>query len=140
MSNVQMTPQRYAKILEEYDLVLGHACEMSDRLTWRLVVQHYLSYAETIFTKLLWHAISLLKLSPTLPFALSQLKLSHAGDPGALQLVAMPLQYSMAFLAKTVFGIESLRAEARLQTSADLRHILESWSFLAEHGVKGVGR
>lgn len=51
MSNVQMTPQRYAKILEEYDLVLGHAYEMSDRLTWRLVVQHYLSYAETIFTE-----------------------------------------------------------------------------------------
>lgn len=41
----------------------------------------------------------------TLPLALSQLMLTHAGDRGALQLVAMPLQYFMALIAKASMGV-----------------------------------
>lgn len=281
MRAIQMTPQRYLEILDEYDLILAHAHGMSDRLTGRTVVEKHLSYAETIFTKLLCHAISLRKLSPTLrpfsgselwdissccavartlieafdalayvslhpvsalerefrlliwelhdkehrlhmleeigasgldvdairsdtkilrnlavahtffnelsndvkkmivagkapaylrskkernvagginhnyynsvtmflsqyvhtlPFALSQLELSHAGDPGALQVMAMPLQYSMSFLAKTVVGIASLWPHAEPEMSADLRRVVDSWFFLAVQGVKGLGQ
>jgi hypothetical protein len=66
MSTILMTPERYSTILGEYDAILAHACAMSGRLVGRLVVEKHLSYAETIFTKLLCHAISLRKLSPTL--------------------------------------------------------------------------
>jgi len=281
MSAIQMTQQRYMRILGEYDQILTHACAMSARLTGRAAAEKHLSYAETIFTKLLCHAISLRKLSPTLepaiptelwdigsccavaralieafdalayvglhsvlpperefrllvwelhdkehrlhmleeigaagpdveavrsdakilqtaatthafytelskdarkmigegkapayirsrkdrsaasginhdyynsvtmflsqyvhtlPFALSQLALSHAGDPGALQLVAMPLQYSMSFLAKTIVGIGSLWPDAQLEMSADLQRVLDVWLVLAEQGVKGAGQ
>ncbi|MDN7176985.1 hypothetical protein M0D69_02910 [Caballeronia sp. SEWSISQ10-4 2] len=281
MSIGLMTPERYRAILSEYDAILAHACAMSDRLVGRTVVERHLSYAETIFTKLLCHAISLRKLSPTperssppelwdigaacaiartlieafdalayislqtilpperelrilvwelhdqehrlhmlenigaagpgveeirtsaktlhgmvtthafytdlsndmkgkiaagkapayfrsqkdrnaasginhdyyisvttflsqyvhtLPFALSQLTLTHAGDSGALQVVAMPLQYSMLFIAKTIVGIGSLWPHAQVQISADLLTILDRWLVLAEQGVKGVGR
>lgn len=281
MSVIQMTPQRYLSIVEEYDLIVDHACAMSGRLTGRSVVEKHLSYAETIFTKLLCHAISLRKLSPTLqpssptelwdigsccavartlieafdalayvslhsvlpperefrllvwelhdkehrlhmleeigaagldvesvrsdaknlqtivtahasytelskdvkkmiaegkapaylrskkdrnaasginhdyyngvtmflsqyvhtlPFALSQLTLSHAGDPGALQVVAMPLQYSMPFLAKAIVGIGTLWPDAQVEMSADLQRKLDLWLFLSEQGVRGAGK
>jgi hypothetical protein len=76
----------------------------------------------------------------TLPFALSQLTLAHAGDPGALQLVAMPLQYSMPFVAKAILGIGSLWPDAQMEMSEDVLSILDRWLVLAEQGVKGVGR
>jgi hypothetical protein len=76
----------------------------------------------------------------TLPFALSQLALSHAGDPGALQVVAMPLQYSMSFLAKTMVAIGSLRPDAQVEMDADLQRILDSSRVLAEQRVKGAGK
>ena len=280
MNANKMTPQRYLVILEEYDQILAHARAMSERLVGRTVTEKHMCYAETIFTKLLCHAVSLRKISPNLvsvplpelwdigslcavarslieafdafayiglhgvlqrvqelrllvwelhgkehrlhmleeigsvdadvnkirsdakilqvmvtahasykelpkgvqkmisdgkapaylqskrdrnaasginhyfynsatmflsqyvhttPFALSQLELSHAGDPDALQLVAMPLQYSMSFLAKTIVGVESLWPETRLPKSARLRRILGLWLVVAEKGVRGVG-
>ncbi|PRF66960.1 hypothetical protein C6Q09_20725 [Burkholderia multivorans] len=44
----------------------------------------------------------------TLPFALSQLTLAHAGDPEALQVISMALRYSMPFIAKAATGIGEL--------------------------------
>ena len=278
---MHMTPQRYIALLSEYDAIFAHARGMSDRLAGRFVSEKHLAYAETIFTKLLCHASSLRKLSPTLqptsgpelwdigaactlaralieafdalayvslhpipplerelrilvwelhdkehrlhmledigsrdanvqiiradakvlhdmvmahpsyaglpkelkkaiaggkapsflrskrernaasginhdyynavtmylsqyvhtlPFALSHLTLTHAGDPGALQLVAMPLQYSMTFLAKTIVGIAALWPDTELNMSVDLRRAVDSWLVLAERGVKDIER
>ena len=279
MSNIQMTPDRYRKILSEYDTIFAHAREKSNHMAERLVVEKHLSYAETIFTKLVCHALSLRRLAPTLqpasqelwdigalcavaralveafdalayislhavtpaereirilawelherehrlhmledigasgpdvdairrdaetlhtavtshtfypelpkdmrgkiatrktpaflrsqkerniasginsdfynsvtmylsqyvhtlPLALSQLMLTHAGDPGALQLVAMPLQYSMAFMAKASVGIESLWPDVRIQMTEEDEHVVNLWISLAEKGVKGLG-
>ncbi|MEX4004190.1 hypothetical protein AB4Y38_35505 [Paraburkholderia sp. EG285A] len=75
----------------------------------------------------------------TLPFALSQLSLTHAGDSGALQLVSMPLQYSMPFMAKAIAGIETLWPDMRLEMPEDVRNLADTWDLLAEQGVKGVG-
>ncbi|MEX3858215.1 MULTISPECIES: hypothetical protein [Paraburkholderia] len=66
MNSIQMNPQRYIAILSEYDAILAHARAMSDRLAGRCVSEKHLSYAETIFTKLLCHACSLQKLGPML--------------------------------------------------------------------------
>ena len=281
MNAVQMAPQRYIAILNEYDSIFAHARAMSDRLTGRLISEKHLSYAETIFTKLLCHASSLRTLSPTLrptsgaelwdigaactlaralieafdalayvslhpvppadrelrilvwelhdkehrlhmledigsrdpnveavrtdanflrdkvtthpsyanlpkevrkaiadgkapaflqskrdrntasgvnhdyhnavtmylsqyvhtlPFALSHLVLTHAGDAGALQLVAMPLQYSMSFLSKTIVGIGSLWPDTQLEMSGELQRAIGSWCLLAEQGVKHIDR
>jgi hypothetical protein len=279
MSSIQMTPDRYRKILSEYDTILAYARETSNRLAGRLVVAKHLSYAETIFTKLVCHAISLRSLAPTLqpeskelwdigalcavartlveafdalayislhavtpaereirilawelherehrlhmledirtsgpdvdairrdaealhaavtshafylelpkdmrgkiatrktpaflrsqkernvasginsdfynsvtmylsqyvhtlPLALSQLMLTHAGDPGALQLVAMPLQYSMAFIAKASVGIVSLWPDVRIEMAEQCENVVNLWLSLAEKGVKGLG-
>lgn len=281
MTTALMSPERYSTILGEYDAILGHACAMSGRLVGHAVAERHLSYAETIFTKLLCHAISLRQLSPTLnpslplelwdigalcaiartlieafdalayvslhsvppaerelrilvwelhdkehrlhmaedigasgpdieavrtdanilheavtghalysdlskdtkrsiidrkapaflrskkdrntasginhdyynsvtmflsqyvhtlPFALNQLTLTHAGDSGALQIVAMPLQYSMPFIAKAIIGIGSLWPEAQVEMPDALRNKVELWILLAEQGVKGVGQ
>ncbi|MFM0047356.1 hypothetical protein [Paraburkholderia sediminicola] len=279
MNTVLMSPDRYRAILGEYDAILAHACAISSRLVGRAVVEKHLSYAETIFTKLLCHAISLRRLSPTLhpsaplelwdigsacvvartlieafdalayisldsvspserefrillwelhgkqhrlkmlenngtagpaveeiradvktlysmvtahafytalskemsgkigiekapaylrsqkdrnaasaidhdyyngvemllsqyvhttPFALSQLELAHAGDPGALQLLALPLQHSMPFLAKAIVGIGSLWPDAKVEMSEGVRESVDFWLLLAEHGIKGL--
>ncbi len=281
MTPIQMPPQRYMSILGEYDAILAHARAMSDRLAGRRISEKHLSYAETIFTKLLCHASSLQKLAPTLqptsgpelwdigaacvlartlieafdalayvslhpvppierelrilawelhdkehrlhmledigardsqvesvradarmlrdmvtahpayaelpkelrkaiedgkapaflrskrdrnmasginhdyynavtmylsqyvhtfPFALSHLTLTHAGDPGALQLISMPLQYSMSFLAKAIVGIGSLWPDTQLKMSGDLRIAVDAWLLLAGQGVKDIGR
>ena len=280
MNASTMTRDRYRAVLREFDAILAHACALSNRLTGRIVAEKHRSYAETIFTKLICHALSLRKLSPTLevtspvelldigaacsvartlieafdalayiglhtismseremrilawelhdqehrltmledigakgpdvdqvrtsaqrlhdmvrvhpfywelpsdvrgkidkgktphylrsredrnlssginhdyytsvtmflsqyvhtlPFALSQLSLTHAGDPGALQLIAMPLQYSMPFMAKAIAGIELLWPDARHEMPEDVRNIADTWDLLAEQGVKGVG-
>ena len=86
MSNIQMTPDRYRKILSEYDTIFAHAREMSNHMAERLVVEKHLSYAETIFTKLVCHALSLRRLAPTLQPASQEL-----WDIGALCAVARAL-------------------------------------------------
>lgn len=279
MSNIQMTPERYRKILSEYDVIFAHAREMSNRLAGRPVVEKHLSYAETIFTKLVCHALSLRNLAPTLqlvsqelwdigalcavartlieafdalayislnsvspaeremrilvwelherehrlhmledigasgvdieairsdaeklhtvvttrpfypelsrdmkgkivarkapaflrtqkernmasginndfynsvtmylsqyvhtfPLALSQLMLTHAGDPGALQLVTMPLQYSMAFTAKATVGMRALWPDVQVNVTEEVQDVVDLWCSLAEKGVKGFG-
>lgn len=272
-----MTPERYDSILREYDAILAHAGAMSARLTGRVVAEQHLSYAETIFTKMLCHAFSLRKLSPTLepgatelwdigaactiartlieafdalayvslhpvspaeralrlmiwelhdqehrlhmledigsagadveairtnaillrdkvqhhgcylalskkvrgdisggkapeyvqtqsernkasgvdhdysktvkmflsqyvhtlPFALKQLQLVHAGDPGALQVMSMPLQYAMPFLAKAIVGIGVLWPDTQVAMSADLQRAMDLWLEVVAKGVRG---
>jgi hypothetical protein len=61
----QMTISRYTGILAEYDLILDEACCFSRRLTRRKVVEENLKLAEVIFTKMVCHAISPRRISPT---------------------------------------------------------------------------
>lgn len=280
-NNNQMTISRYTAILAEYDLILNEACGFSRRLTGRKVVEEHLIYAEIIFTKMVCHAISLRRISPTfqtgsnpelwdigaacsiartlvesfdalayialqpvtdperkmrillwelhdkehrltmldgigaagpdidqlrddakmlrdaamahpfygklskkvqqkitageapayiriqsdrnqssginhdyylsvimqlsqyvhtLPFALSQLRLTHAGDPGALQIMSLPLQYSMPFMAKAIEGMGQLWPALRIKLPEDTQRKMDLWILLAADGVKGAGK
>jgi len=60
-----MTTERYAEIMAEFEILLRYGIEVSNRLIGTSVKEKHLSYADTIYTKLLCHAISLQKLSPT---------------------------------------------------------------------------
>lgn len=61
-----MTPDRYRRLLYEYDTLLDHARAISNRLTGRRLTSREDSYADAIYTKLILHGISLRKLSPNL--------------------------------------------------------------------------
>lgn len=74
----------------------------------------------------------------TLPFALSQLTLAHAGDPEALHMISMALQYSMPFIAKAAIGVGQLWTDVKIESTEDQRLAMDLWSGLAEKGVKGL--
>lgn len=61
-----MTPDRYQKLLREFDALISHARAISDRLVGRSIEQKSLSYSDAIYTKLICHGITLRKLSPSL--------------------------------------------------------------------------
>ena len=61
-----MTPDRYLRVLREYDELLEHAKAISARLVGRTLESNELLYADAIYTKLICHGISLRKLSPSL--------------------------------------------------------------------------
>ena len=58
-----MTPERYRKLVVEFDAMVGQAQAVSNNLVG-MTVEGNRSYAEAIFTKLVCHALSLRKLSP----------------------------------------------------------------------------
>lgn len=63
---MMMTPERYRDVLREFDSLVAHGRAISERLTGRQIPRKEVSYADAIYTKLLCHAISLRKLSPSL--------------------------------------------------------------------------
>ena len=60
-----MSPERYRNALSEFDGLLAHGRAVSEQLTGRNIARKEFSYADAIYTKLLCHAISLRKLSPS---------------------------------------------------------------------------
>ena len=59
-----MQYSRYADILREFEALLDYGIEVSNRLVGTLPTEKHHGYADSIYTKLLCHAISLQKLSP----------------------------------------------------------------------------
>jgi hypothetical protein len=59
-----MSPERYRKLVTEFDALVGQAQAVSNNLAGA-TVEGERSYAEAIFTKLICHALSLRKLSPS---------------------------------------------------------------------------
>lgn len=59
-----MSPERYRKLITEFDELVGQAQAVSGKLVGA-TVDGVRSYAEAIFTKLICHALSLRKLSPS---------------------------------------------------------------------------
>jgi hypothetical protein len=55
---------RYSKIVEEFEIMLRVGKEISARLEGTTASEPHLSYADSIYTKLLCHSVSLHKLSP----------------------------------------------------------------------------
>lgn len=59
-----MKTERYSEVMTEFETILQYGMEVSDRLVGTSVADRHRSYADSIYTKLLCHAISLKKLSP----------------------------------------------------------------------------
>lgn len=59
-----MQHSRYAEILSEFEVLLKYGTEVSNRLVGTTPTEKHHAYADSIYTKLLCHAISLHKLSP----------------------------------------------------------------------------
>lgn len=72
----------------------------------------------------------------TLPFSVHQLFCFKAGTNEALHLMAMPLQYTLAFLCKCVVGIRVLFPAVQLRASQDTERKISLWTTLVERGVK----
>lgn len=275
-----MTPERYRKILREFEVLISHARSISDRLVGRTIEDQSLSYSDAIYSKLMCHGISLLKLSPSLdttqtselwdvasacavaralieaydalayigvhsvnsserefrvllwelhdqqrrfsmldkigsvdpraadirrraaelsakltahpfysstskdvrrkvcrgeappvhlsqrdlnaasginheyyiaatmwlsqyvhtfPMSLHQLMQFRAGEPDALHVSAMPLQYSMPFLAKAIEGMVKIWPEVGIEPSDEVERILRLWLVVAKNGVRNTG-
>jgi hypothetical protein len=67
-----VTPETYKGILAEYDALISHSFALCNRLTGRTIDGLHLAYADTIFTKLICHGISLRRLSPMLDASVPQ--------------------------------------------------------------------
>src|SRR6266571_2082862 len=59
-----MKIERYVEIMTEFETILRYGMEVSTCLIGTRVAERHLSYADTIYTKLLYHAMSLQMLSP----------------------------------------------------------------------------
>jgi hypothetical protein len=75
----------------------------------------------------------------TYPLSLHQLMHFRAGEPDALHVSSMPLQYSMPFLAKAIEGMVAVWPEGRVEPSGEVDRILRSWLAIAEKGVRYAG-
>lgn len=75
----------------------------------------------------------------TLPVSVHQLMHFRAGDPEALRLCSMPLQYSMAFLARATEGMLSLFPHGYVAPSATVKTSMETWLHLLSRGVRSAG-
>ena len=75
----------------------------------------------------------------TLPMSVHQLMHFRAGEPEALHACALPVQYSMAFLAKAVAGMTAAFPEAAVPAKPEIHSAIELWVGLLENGVGGAG-
>jgi hypothetical protein len=75
----------------------------------------------------------------TLPMSVHQLMHFRAGEPDALHACAMPVQYSLAFLAKAVAGMTSVFPEGAVPAKPETHNAIELWLGLLEKGVGGAG-
>jgi hypothetical protein len=75
----------------------------------------------------------------TYPLSVHQLMHFRAGEPEALHVSSMPLQYSMPFLAKAIEGMVEIWPEGKIEPRSDVEQILRSWLIIAEKGVSFDG-
>lgn len=75
----------------------------------------------------------------TYPLSLHQLMHFRAGEPDALHVSSMPLQYSMPFLAKAIEGMVAIWPDGKVEPSEDIEQVLHSWLAIAENGVRYAG-
>lgn len=74
----------------------------------------------------------------TFPMSVHQLAQFRAGEPDALRLMSMPLQYSMTFVAKAIEGIRSTFPQLAIAANEPTEKDLRIWVGLGASGVKGL--
>ena len=74
----------------------------------------------------------------TFPFAVHQLFGFKAGSPQALHLMALPLQYAMAFLSKAISDLCKLFPGELPEPAPDTMRKIELWCTLLRKGTKSA--
>ena len=74
----------------------------------------------------------------THPFSVHQLFDFKASDPECVRLMAVPLQYCLAFLGKAILGVSDLFAPRFPPRTDQLSQTIEIWVGILTKGVKGV--
>jgi len=72
----------------------------------------------------------------TLPYCIHQFFHFRAGSKEALHLMAMPIQFTLPFLARTIEGILLLFPGKCESPSKDVQNSIELWSHILESGLK----
>lgn len=71
----------------------------------------------------------------TLPMAVHQLQEFKAGTPEALHLSSMPIQYSLAFLARAITRMAEVFPQGNLEINEHQSQVFSQWFAVAENGV-----
>jgi hypothetical protein len=74
----------------------------------------------------------------TLPYSVHQLFIFKAGEEDALRLMALPLDYTLAFLARAIEGIRTIFPGATPDVSLSVKTSIVLRSELLERGVKNT--
>jgi hypothetical protein len=72
----------------------------------------------------------------THPFSVFQLVDFKAGDPESLSLMSMGLQYSTAYLAKSIVGVSTIFKPLVPEKSEEISNLLELWEGIVGNGIK----
>lgn len=87
-----------------------------------------------------WHDAVTMQLSQyvhTLPFAVHQLAQLEPGTPDGLRLMALPLLYTLPFLARATEGMARLAPARAPQPPSRTARTMAAWRTLAERGLQG---
>ena len=71
----------------------------------------------------------------TLPMAVHQLQEFKAGTPEALHLSSMPVQYSLAFLARAITRMAEVFPHGNVEINEQQSQVFSQWFAVAENGV-----
>lgn len=75
----------------------------------------------------------------THPFSVYQLFEFRAGDPECLRLMLVPIQYSLAFLAKAIQGMKDIFSPRVPPTDTSLMNAVDTWTDILRKAIKNAG-
>lgn len=85
-----------------------------------------------------YHVVATMMLSQyvhTLPIAVHQLQEFKAGTPESLHLSSMPIQYSLAFLARSITRMAEVFPRCNIEINEQRSQVFSQWFAVAENGV-----
>ncbi|MEY8878710.1 MAG: hypothetical protein AB9M60_19540 [Leptothrix sp. (in: b-proteobacteria)] len=74
----------------------------------------------------------------TFPFAIQQLFQFRAGSPKALQLITLPISYSLLFLVLAIDGMKEIFPENSIEAPSRTKKSMALWRLMAKQGVKSA--
>jgi len=75
----------------------------------------------------------------TLPFSIQQLVEFRAGDKNSLQLISLPIQYAVGFLAKGIQGMEVIFDQRLPEKNKETADLCTIWSGILSDGITNIG-
>lgn len=69
------------------------------------------------------------------PMAIDQLAAFQAGDEESLRLIALPTQYAIGFISKSLLGIYQVFSQFVPPMQENVRDIVETWAGIVENGI-----